>query len=241
MKSLTAVVVEDERLPRLALLQKLEELRPQVEVVDSCDNYDAALTSILRHKPDVLFLDIQLQGRDSIALLEELRKTMPLPYVIFTTAYADRRYLLSAIKLDAVDYLIKPIDKNELAIAVSIIIEHEERLQNDSSPARLSFRTANGKMYVQPNDIAFIEADGNYARITTFFDTEDILESLAALTRSLDPDIFVRTDRSTIVNIQLISKINIRRRLCIMRDTEGHTLTLQLSKSSLDTLNNILP
>lgn len=241
MKSLTAIVVEDERLPRLALLQKLEEHRPQIEVIESCDNYDAALQSILHHKPDVLFLDIQLQGHDSIALLEEVRKTMALPYVVFTTAYADRRYLMSAIKLDAVDYLLKPIDKNELAVAISKILQQEERLQPATEDPRLSFRTANGKVYVNPDDIAFIQADGNYARLTTFFDTEDILESLATLTRHLDPNIFVRTDRSTIINVQRINKLNTRRRLCFLRSADGTTMQLELSKSSIETLLKILP
>ena len=64
MKKLKAIVVEDERLPRLSLLAKLEDFRHSVEVVDSCENYDSALMSILQHRPDLLFLDIQLQGRD---------------------------------------------------------------------------------------------------------------------------------------------------------------------------------
>ena len=119
MKTLKAIVVEDERLPRLSLLQKLEDFRHEVEVIDSCDNYDSALQSILRHQPDLLFLDIQLQGRDAIQLLNEVRLTLPLPHVIFTTAYDDRKYLMNAIKLDAVDYLLKPIDKNELAAAIT--------------------------------------------------------------------------------------------------------------------------
>ena len=85
MRKLKAIVVEDERLPRLSLLAKLEEFRHSVEVVDACDNYDSARMSILRHRPDLLFLDIQLQGCDSIQLLEELKQTIPLPYVIFPT------------------------------------------------------------------------------------------------------------------------------------------------------------
>ncbi|MBQ6822662.1 MAG: response regulator, partial [Bacteroidales bacterium] len=111
MNRLKTIVVEDERLPRLSLLAKLEEHRQLLDVVDDCDSYEAALESILRHRPDLLFLDIQLGGRDSISLLEELRHTIPLPYVIFTTAYSDREYLMSAIKLSAVDYLLKPVGK----------------------------------------------------------------------------------------------------------------------------------
>ena len=86
MDTLKTIVVEDELLPRLALLKKLEGLDQEVEVIDSCDNYDSALQSILRLQPDLLFLDIQLQGRDAMQLLEEVKQTIPLPYIIFTTA-----------------------------------------------------------------------------------------------------------------------------------------------------------
>ena len=241
MKTLTAIVVEDERLPRLALLQKLEAHRPQIEVIDSCDNYDSALQSIVRQHPDVLFLDIQLQGRDSIGLLEEVGRTMPLPYVVFTTAYADRRYLMSAIKLDAVDYLLKPVDKSELALAIAKILREEELRQPAPDDHRLCFRTANGKLYVNADDIAYILADGNYAHLTTFFDTEDILESLGTLTRNLDPHTFVRTDRSTIVNVKCIYKINARRRLCTFKSNDGHLVDIQLSKTSIDQLLTLPP
>ena len=122
-KTLRTIVVEDERLPRLSLLQKLEEFRQEIEVIDSCDNYDQALQSILRNQPDLLFLDIQLQGRDAIQLLDELKRSISLPHIIFTTAYADRKYLMSAIKLSAVDYLLKPVDKNELALAISKVLQ----------------------------------------------------------------------------------------------------------------------
>lgn len=238
---LTAIVVEDERLPRLALLQKLEEHKQEIEVTASCDSYDSALQTILQQKPNVLFLDIQLQGRDSISLLEEVQKTMPLPYVVFTTAYADHSYLMSAIKLDAVDYLLKPIDKNELAIAIAKIVRREELRHPAAEDPRLSFRTANGKLFVHPDDIAYFLADGNYAHLITFYSTEDIFESLAALSRRLDPHIFVRTDRSTIINIQRVSKINTHRHLCLLRATNGTTVQLELSKSNTEALLNLLP
>ena len=170
MKPLTAIVVEDERFPRLALLQKLEDFRKEVEVVDSCDNYDSALQSILRHQPDLLFLDIQLQGRDAMQLLDEVKQTLPLPHVIFTTAYADRKYLLNAIKLDAVDYLLKPIEKNELAAAITKACQqHQEKPSTNTSPTRLSLRTANGKLFIEAHDIAYITGEAESCVTSNFY------------------------------------------------------------------------
>ena len=136
-KRLKTIVVEDERLPRLTLLQKLQDY-PVIEVVDACDSYESARDSILLHRPQLLFLDIQLRGQNSISLLEELRQTITLPYVIFTTAYSDSKYLMSAIKLSAVDYLVKPIGKAELSHAMAKISNRasEEALANTKKASR---------------------------------------------------------------------------------------------------------
>ena len=118
MIRLRTIVVEDERLPRLTLLQKLAMMADEVEVVAECDNYDTALTAIMEKHPDLLLLDIQLQGRNSISLVHELQQQMPLPAIIFTTAYDDRNYLMNAIKFQAVDYLLKPVSPEELSAAI---------------------------------------------------------------------------------------------------------------------------
>lgn len=243
-KTFRTIVVEDERLPRLSLIQKLEGYRPQIEVIDSCDSYDSALQSILRNQPDLLFLDIQLQGRDAIQLLEEVKKTIPLPRIIFTTAYADRKYLMSAIKLAAADYLLKPIDKNELALAISKVIQSDDRADDPSqqgpTTGKLSFRTVNGKVYINTDDIAYIRADGNYSNVVAFHTQETVLESLATLEDLLDNTIFVRVDRSTVVNIKNIYKLNTKRRLCTFRSADGADIETELSKVGINLLMDIL-
>ena len=241
MNPLKTIVVEDERLPRLSLLQKLEDFRQEVEVVDSCDNYDSALQSILRNQPDLLFLDIQLQGRDAMQLLNEVKQTIPLPHVIFTTAYADRKYLIGAIKLSAVDYLLKPIDKNELAAAITKVRQqHVEKPVARILDTRLSFRTANGKVYVDMADIAFVVADGNYSHLHTFTNKEDVLESLAVMEQLLDPEVFLRVDRCTIVNTQRVYKLNTKRRHCTLLSTDGTVLEVELTKTGIERLMRFL-
>ena len=241
MNPLTAIVVEDERFPRLTLLQKLEDFRKEVEVVDSCDDYDSALQSILRHQPDLLFLDIQLQGRDAMQLLDEVKQTLPLPHVIFTTAYADRKYLLNAIKLDAVDYLLKPIEKNELAAAITKACQqHQEKPSTNTLLTRLSLKTSNGKLFIEAADIAYITADGNYSHLFTFTEQEDIMESLGTMEQLLDPKVFLRIDRYTIINTKRVYKLDVKQRQCKMLSPEGATLDLELSKTGIDRLMRFL-
>ena len=242
MRKLKAIVVEDERLPRLSLLAKLEEFRHSVEVVDACDNYDIARMSILRHRPDLLFLDIQLQGCDSIQLLEELKQTIPLPYVIFTTAYSDRKYLMSAIKLSAVDYLLKPIDKGELAHAIAKAADRAvvETTATSSLPENLSLKSVNGKIFVAVDDIAYMKADGNYANICTFHGQDLILESLMTLEQRLPANTFARVDRSTIVNLQRVYRLNHQQHTCILLSANGCELRLELTKSGMEKLMEMM-
>lgn len=243
---LRTIVVEDERLPRLSLLQKLEQFSNDIIVVDSCDNYDTALQSILKENPDIVFLDIQLQGRDAIQLLEELRKIQPLPYVIFTTAYNDRHYLMNAIKISAVDYLIKPIDQNDLAMAIAKAVQRKSTEQSAMSSRqelpkdRITLKTVSGKVILKEEDIVFINAYGNYSKLTTFSESETVMESLGAMETLLNSSIFVRCDRSTIVNIRHIYKIDTKRNVCIFRADDGTTIQTELSKSGMDTLKQIL-
>ena len=250
MNILKTIVVEDERLPRLSLLAKLEDFRDMLDVVDSCDSYASARESILRHRPDLLFLDIQLPGRDSIQLLEELRETIPLPYVIFTTAYSDRNYLMSAIKLSAVDYLLKPVGKPELAHAVAKAVDRARGPlgaadsaggsgSGEASQEKLCFKSVNSKLFVPADDIAWFKAEGNYAKIVTFSDEDLVLENLLSLEQRL-PAFFVRVDRSTIVNVRKVYRLNHQLHSCTLRSSDGRLLDLPLSKPGLDSLASAL-
>mgnify|MGYP002624975167 FL=1 len=242
MEKLKTIVVEDERLPRLSLLKKLEDYRHTVEVVDACDSYDSARESILRHRPRLLFLDIQLQGRDSIELLRELKETMPLPYIIFTTAYSERKYLLGAIKLGAVDYLLKPIDKAQLAHAIAKAAGRalSEAPAPPPGGERISFKSVNGKIRVSPGDIAYFKAEGNYAQMVTFSGQDLVLENLLSLEQRLPRHSFVRADRSTIVNVTKLYRLNSQQQTCTLQAEGGRVRQLRLSKSGIELLMDVM-
>jgi DNA-binding LytR/AlgR family response regulator len=239
MIRLKTIVVEDERLPRLTLLSKLEEHRGLVEVVDDCDSYESALESILFHRPDLLFLDIQLGGRDSISLLEELRQTIPLPYVIFTTAYSDREYLMSAIKLSAVDYLLKPIGKAELAHAIAKAADRATRSNPPEAPEKLSFKSVNSRLFLTINDIAGFKAEGNYATLISFEGNYLVLENLLSLEKRLQgKGRFLRADRSTIINVERVRSIG--QHSCALASPDGRTVEIPVSNNGISALSAAL-
>lgn len=256
MKKLKTILVEDERLPRLSLLKKLEDFRHIVEVIDACDSYDTARESILLHRPDLLILDIQLHGYDSIKLLNELKQTITLPYVIFTTAYSDRQYLMSAIKFSAIDYLMKPIDKGELAHALAKVIDRAEadsEARNATVTAatgKIGFKSVNGRVFISADDIAYIKADRNYANIITFHGQEMVLENLLSLEQRLceknsaindnETPVFARVDRSTIVNLSKVYRLNNMQNTCILQSPDGATRLLKISNNGIKLLMDLL-
>lgn len=239
MQKLRTIVVEDERLPRLSLLAKLEDHQEELEILDACEDYESALESILHHRPDLLFLDIQLHGRDSIQLLEELRQTIPLPYVIFTTAYSDREYLMSAIKLSAVDYLLKPVGKAELAHAIAKVRDRADAASSARpgvQQQKLSFKAVNCKLFIPAEDIAWFKAEGNYATLATFHGEHLVLENLLSLEQRLPKDLFLRVDRSTIVNFRSVCRVDPKQHCCTLQSGDGRTLELKLSRNGTETL-----
>ncbi len=240
-RPIKAIVVEDERLPRLSLLQKLEDFRQQVEVVDSCDTYSSALNSILRHKPRLLFLDIQLQGKNAMNLIDELRNAIPMPYVIFTTAYDEREYLMNAIKLQAVDYLLKPIDRGELALAINKVVSLEQKSVTNlatqgNKDGKCLFRTASGHVFVKLDEIIYIYADGNYSVIVAQHDRVMVLESLISIEHSMDAALFIRADRKNLINKRHVYKINTKTCTCIFRSEDAGEIELVLSRKGTDLL-----
>ena len=110
--SLKAIIVDDERLAR-AELRKLLQAFPDIDVIDEAANAEEGVDKIENQNPDIIFLDIQMPGKTGFDLLGDLEKT---PHVIFTTAYDE--YALKAFEVNALDYLLKPIEPKRLADAV---------------------------------------------------------------------------------------------------------------------------
>ncbi|RRD60081.1 DNA-binding response regulator [Tannerella forsythia] len=228
----SCIIVEDEELPRLSLKAKLETYHPDIRILDMCADGDTALESILRHKPQLLFLDIQLPGKDSLWLLEQLQTALPqMPRIIFTTAFTDSKYLLKAIKFSAVDYLNKPVNIAELASAVEKAkkrIREEESAKNHPEKEVYTFRTLHSRLILSEADIVYIQADGNYAQIKLLQGKDELIfERLGEIEKKLDPEIFIRVSRSLIINRNYVRKLNTKEPSCtLVTPIESYTVSI---------------
>src|SRR5215204_7804276 len=209
-----AIIIDDERLARTELRKLLQEF-PEIEVVDEASNAEEGIQKIESHNPDLIFLDIQMPGKTGFEMLQDLDHS---PTVIFTTAYDD--YALKAFEVNALDYLLKPIEPKRLADAVEKVKKTqptnggEARLGTTFSPN--SILGENDQVFVKDgercwlvrlSEVRLFESVGNYAKVFFGPNKPLILKSLNALEERLDPKVFFRANRKHIVNLQMIEKV----------------------------------
>lgn len=210
-----AIIVDDERLARQELKNLLAEY-PQIEVIAECNNAESAKKKIEVLKPDLVFLDIQMPGKNGFELLEDLEV---VPRVVFTTAYDE--YALKAFEVSAFDYLLKPIETARLKETVDKLEEeikedHEEaeKLSNSElgnrrlkAEDRVFLKDGNRCWFVCLSKVSVFESEGNYVKV--FFEQNKplILRSLNNLEERLDEGTFFRANRKFIVNLAWVEEI----------------------------------
>ena len=210
--TIRTLLIDDERLARVELRKLLQEF-PSIEVVDEAANVAEALDKMDQFKPDLIFLDIQMPGKTGFDLLAELDRS---PQVVFTTAHHE--YALKAFEVNALDYLMKPIDPARLADAVQKVqqLEAARGGHGEGEGLPTGILSENDPVFVKAGDrcwfvklseIRFFESVGNYARVFFGNNKPMILKSLNALEDRLDSKLFFRTNRKHIVNLRMIEKI----------------------------------
>jgi two-component system LytT family response regulator len=225
---ITTIIVDDEPLARRNLRVLLEQ-DPQIEILDECRNGHEAIKAIDTHSPDLIFLDIQMPEMDGFDVLARVGPEH-IQAIIFVTAFD--QYALKAFEVHALDYLLKPFDderfKRALERAKSQIAAREidklsqrllalledrksdrtESTQPQKYLTRLMIKTSNRMMLLRVDEIDFIEADGNYAKLNAGRKTHLLREKMNDLEGRLDPAKFVRIHRSVIVNIERIKEMH---------------------------------
>ncbi|MFZ6002135.1 MAG: LytR/AlgR family response regulator transcription factor [Bacteroidota bacterium] len=212
----TCLIVDDEKLARDLLREYVENNFPEMTILGECEQGTDAVEKIDKLKPDVLFLDVQMPGMTGFDVLEELEFE---PCVIFTTAYD--QYAIKAFEKNAVDYLLKPLDEDRFRSAVNRALKRKMSEQGNIENLLLSihgerkgpfeaniFVQKSEKLFNLPvEEIVFLEASGDYTIITTKSDQFVSSSGIGKLEEILNPDIFIRVHRSTIVNVNFLKEI----------------------------------
>ncbi len=214
-----ALIVDDEQ-PARDLINTLLRDEPELEVVGECSNGRDAVAAIQRLSPDLVFLDVQMPGLDGFGVLAELRKEH-LPLVVFVTAFD--QHAIRAFEVHALDYLLKPFEYDRLRQSVRRARTELAPGSATAGPARLlalleamragsrtwdrlAIRDGGRVVFLQPDEIDWIEAEGNYVRLHVGKESHLLRETMSSTEARLAARKFLRVSRSTIVNLERVKE-----------------------------------
>jgi two-component system LytT family response regulator len=216
------LVVDDEPLAR-EKIQRMAKDDPDLRIVAECANGAEAIEAIQTLAPDLILLDVQMPEVGGFAVLEALSSNnIPLPPVIFITAYD--HYAVRAFEVNALDYLLKPFDRERFRAAIE---RAKKTIRREQAPAlderivalleqlqgqqkyheRLVVKTGGRVFFLNTDEVDWVEAEGNYVSIHTGKKTYLLRETISSLESQLDPKKFIRIHRSSIVNINRIKEL----------------------------------
>lgn len=207
-----SVLVVDDEPPIRAELRYLLEQDERVGSVDEAGGATQAVEKILASRPDVLFLDIQMPGTSGIRLAETLSNLKTPPVVVFVTAFAE--YAATAFELDAVDYVLKPVETKRLEKAldkVAAVMSVRAPAPVAERVMRLSVERGGKRAFIPVSDIVYIEAKADYSSVITVAGSYLVNESISSLERRLAPQGFMRVHRSFLVNLDDVHDVEVSR------------------------------
>jgi two-component system LytT family response regulator len=222
VKAIRVAIADDEPLAR-ERLRSLLEGRERFAIVAECDDGAETLAALAEHDVDLLFLDVQMPGLDGFQILESL-DAEKLPMIVFVTAFND--YALRAFDVSALDYLLKPFDRDRFE---KTLVKVEERLagretaemsgelreflrtiSTKGAPAHVSrfpVRSDGEIYFVRAEDVDWIDAEGNYVALHSAGRRHLVRDTIKSLEDRLDPSKFVRVHRSAIINVDRLRKL----------------------------------
>ena len=240
---LTCVIVDDEK-DSCDLLENLLIPYKDMKIASVCHHVDSAFKRIVEIRPDVIFLDIEMPEKDGFDLVLMLNEQTNLnPKIVFITAFD--QYAIQAIKMSAFDYLMKPVERDELKNTIKKLNSDLERnnlntkldkLLLNFNKRRLRLNTLNGFVLVNPENIMYCEAEVNYTHIYYLNGNHDTVTlNIGKIEKMLSPDTFMRISRSNIINMDYLREVIRKNRKCILQ-FNGSTNEFTVSRNRMSSL-----
>ncbi len=241
------IIIDDETAGREVMLALLERI-PEVQLMAVCDGADAGLEAILRLSPELVFLDVQMPVKSGIDVVRELLNHEINTTVVFVTAY--EKYAIQAIKLAAFDFLLKPVDPDELHEVIRKFqakkLQHQHNSKFDdllrqlNHEDRIRLNTRSGFILVDPSEIIYIQADGNYSEIFLSSQRREIVtQHLGSLVEMLPGEKFMRASRSCLINLTYLRKVDRKNRECRL-ERDGEAFSVHISRDLIQNFDRIL-
>lgn len=241
--NLRALIVDDEENARILLSKLLEETLLFNEI-RSAESVDSAYDELRRFEPDIIFLDIKMPGKDGFTFIRELPQDHKILKIVFVTAFD--QFAIQAIKNQAFDYLLKPVNRKELKQCLTRFVEKKIEDDNIEIPlkiiekreriTRIKVNTRTGTLFINPADILFCKAEGNYTTVCTGKKQHLCSMNLGKVADMLPKNGFVRIGRSYIVNYEYITMLD-RKECTILLVRDGESASVKIPKQHIKDLD----
>jgi two-component system, LytTR family, response regulator len=242
--NLNALIVDDEENARILLTRLLEETL-LINEIRSSDSVDEALSELKHFQADIVFLDIKMPGKDGFVFIQEMPESYRNIKIVFVTAYD--QYAIKAIKNQAFDYLLKPMNRLELKECITRFIQNREdtskapkapKIVDQPHLNRIRVNTRSGTFFINPADILFCKAEGNYTSVCTGSKHYLCSMNLGKVVDLLPGSGFIRIGRSYIINFEHITMLD-RKECTIHLTRDNESVKVQIPKQHLKDLDNL--
>jgi len=245
--SIRTIIIDDENEARAVLLNLFKNI-PDIEVVAEKSTGSEGLDAILNLNPGLVFIDIQMPGMSGIEVVKKLAELQVKTTIVFVTAYD--HYAIQAIKLAAFDFLLKPVDPDELQEVIRKFQAKKLQLQHNSNfddllrqlnhENRVRLNTRCGYILVDPSEIIYIQADGNYSEIVFSLSKKELVTlNIGTIEKLMPAGKFIRASRSSLLNIACLRKVDRKSRQCEL-EQKGERHIVHISRDQLGTFDQIL-
>ncbi len=248
MENLLKILVVDDEPEARELLKYMLQESDGVSVIGTAGDVDGAISLMKRERPHLVLLDIQMPGKDGFNFIEQIQGSGHEPGVIFVTAY--EHYAIQAIRNSVFDYILKPVHQEELDSAILRFRTRGRKVQTQelhqlietlrsNGPARIKLNTRAGYMLIDPAEVVFCEADGNYTHIQLTNGTREITtQNLGNIEELLEGGTFFRASRSYLLNLKYLSKVDRKNSNCLL-EYPGDTCTIRIPAQKIKLLESI--
>ena len=236
-KPIRTIIIDDE----LSAIKLLEEMVIKMEGVilsGSAQDIEEGINQVLLHRPDIIFLDIKLTDENGFDFIQRLKEFDVDPFIVMVTGYD--QFGMQALKAGAFDYLLKPVDPNEL---LKVISRYREKKLHQSQPElvkKIRFNTLGGFVLVNPDEILYCQAEANYTDIfLTNQQKHTISLNIGSIEKLLNPPLFFRISRSSIINVKFLTGINRGKQQCLLNAGQ-FCVSLKISHERIGELEGCL-
>lgn len=248
MEEVLKILLVDDEPEARELLKYMLLGNKDVSVVGAAGTVDEALKLMRLEHPHLVLLDIQMPEKDGFHFIEQVQQSGDDPGIIFVTAY--EHYAIQAIRNSVFDYILKPVHQEELNNAIVRFRQkgrkaHEQNLQElldvlkGNAPSRIKLNTRSGYVLIDPAEVVYCQADGNYTHIQlTRGSCEIITQNLGAIEETLNGNTFFRASRSYLLNLKYLSRVDRKSCNCLLEYPPGKSCSIKIPAQKIRLLES---